>query len=354
MPDRRRTTRLSLRALSIVALVALVLLGSTPGRAAPSAAPARQGSGEMYLALGDSLGVGLLSSMPDARGYVAILHGLLEQQTGRAIVLNNLSVSGETAHSLITGGQIQAARNAITTARGNGWRVSPITIDIGGNDLRALQGADDKARETGLATFRADIAWIFDALIAATTQNGVRTSDIITMTIYNPYGGDPQIVRSDAWWVARFNAAITEEAAKREIAVADVYGRFVGKERDLTWVPLDFHANNRGHIAIAEEFWKAAGYDTTAPKLEIVAPTTGPLARSVPTFKVRASDDIGVTRVELRLDDKPLPDPVFASNLGLWVGYWDARTAPPGQHRLTVSVADAAGNTTRQDLTLTR
>jgi lysophospholipase L1-like esterase len=354
MPDRQRTTRFTLRALGTLALVALVLLGGTPGRAAPSAAPARQGIGEMYLALGDSLGVGLLSSMPDARGYVAILHGLLEQQAGHAITLRNLSVSGETAHSLIAGGQIQAAREAITEARGNGWRVSPITIDIGGNDLRALQGADDKAREAGLATFRTDIAWIFDALIAATTQNGVRTSDIVTMTVYNPYGGDPQVVRSDAWWVARFNAAIAEEAGKRDIAVADVYGRFLGKEKDLTWVPLDFHANNRGHIVMAEEFWKAAGYDTTAPKLEIVAPAAGQVARTVPTIKVRTSDDIGVTRVELRLDDKPLPDPVFASSLGLWIGYWDARAAPPGQHRLTVSVADAAGNITRQDMTLTR
>jgi lysophospholipase L1-like esterase len=292
--------------------------------------------------------------MPDARGYVAILHGLLEQQAGHAITLRNLSVSGETAHSFIAGGQLQAALAAITEANQNGWRVSPITIDIGGNDLRALQGANDQAREQGLFTFRADVGQIVDRLVAATTQNGVRTSDIITMTVYNPYGGDPTIARSDAWWVARFNAAITEEAGKRGIAVADVYNRFLGHEKDLTWVPLDFHANNDGHVAMAQEFWKAAGYDTTAPKVEVVAPATGQIARAVPTIKVRASDAIGVTSVRFLLDDKPLPDPVYASSLGLWVGYWDARAASPGQHRLTISVADAAGNTTRQDVLVTR
>ena len=72
------------------------------------------------------------------------------------------------------------------------------------------------------------------------------------MTIYNPYGGDPAVFHSQAWWVERFNAALGEEAARRDIAVAAVYERFRNNERALTWMPVDFHANNRGHRAIAE------------------------------------------------------------------------------------------------------
>lgn len=352
MPDRRSTRaplgRRCAALLLALALLGALLPGATPGRAA------RQPIGELYLALGDSLGVGLLTSMPDARGYVAQFHALLERQSGRSVALRNLSISGETARTMLRGGQLDAAQRELAEARRIGWRVSPITIDIGGNDLRALQGADNAGREAGLVAFRADIGQIFDTLVAATTIDGARTADIAAMTVYNPYGGDPGIARSDAWWVARFNAAIAEEAGRRGIAVADVFAGFLGNERALTWVPLDFHANNRGHTAIAETFWRAVAYDTVPPQLEIVAPAAGRVARGVPTIRVRASDAIGVVRVELRVDDQPLAAPLFARDLGLWIGYWDARAAAPGDHRLVVSVADAAGNVARQEITLTR
>ncbi|MFN8537949.1 MAG: GDSL-type esterase/lipase family protein [Thermomicrobiales bacterium] len=332
----------------------LTLLALPPTSAAAPSAAAPRGIGELYLALGDSLGVGLLTSTPDARGYVAQLHALLQQRAGHAVALQNLSVSGETSGTLIQSGQLTAAQQVITEARGKGWTISPITLDIGGNDLRNLQTADDKAREIGLADFRANLGKILDTLIAASTVNGARTADIAVMTIYNPYGGDPKIVRSDAWWVERFNTALVEEAQRRNVLVADVYKRFLGHERELTWVPLDFHANNLGHLAMAQTLWAAAGYDTTAPTAELLDPTSGTVRRAVPTIKVRASDDIGVTGVQFLLDDKPLPAPVYSRTLDLWVGYWDARTAPSGTHRLTITITDAAGNTTRRDATITR
>jgi lysophospholipase L1-like esterase len=336
----------------MLALAALLLLAPTPLARQGAAAP--QGIGDRYLALGDSLGVGLLASIPDTRGYVPLLHDLLERSAGRTVQLRNLSVSGETARSFISGGQLAAAQSALAEAQRAGWRVSPITIDLGGNDLRALHNADDAAREAGLAQYRANMARIFDALIAATTTNGVRQGDIVTMTIYDPAGGDPQVAHSDAWWIARFNGVLGEEAARRGIAVAPVAARFAGQERMLTWMPLDFHPNNAGHRAIAEALWGATGYDTVAPEVQIVAPSAGALPRLVPTIKIHASDAIGVTRVALRLDDQPLPDPVFARDLDLWIGYWDARAAAVGQHQLTISVSDAAGNTTTREIPLTR
>ena len=313
------------------------------------------GIGELYLALGDSLGVGFTSSLFDTRGYVPQFRGLLEQKAGHPVQLKNLSVSGETTRSILApGGQLAAALDAIKGAQGNGWRVSPITVDIGGNDLLALQDAGDAAREAGLADFRANLAQLFDRLVAATTRNGARAGDIVTMTIYNPYGGDPAVFHSQAWWVERFNAALGEEAARRDIAVAPVYERFRNNERALTWMPVDFHANNQGHRAIAEALWQVAGYDTAAPTLEIVEPAGEPLARAVATIKVRAGDDVGVARVDLLLDDKALPPPLYEPAFGLFIGYWDARAAPPGPHRLGVVAADAAGNTTRRDLTVVR
>ena len=358
-PGRRHTGR---RAALVLALLATLLTALPPSSAAaPSLSPqssvlspAPVGIGELYLALGDSLGVGLLSSLPETRGYVAQLHALLQQRAGRGIQLDNLSVSGETTRSMIVEGQLDEALRTIAAAQANGWRVSPITIDIGGNDMLALRDKTDAAREAGLADFRANVAEIFDRLVTATTRDGARTSDILTMTVYNPYAGDPAVARSLAWWAERFNAALAEEAGWRGIAVAPVYERFRGQEQALTFMPLDFHPNNRGHRAIAETFWRAAGYDTAAPTMEVLEPSGERLARAVPTIKVRASDDIGVSRVELLLDDQPLPAPLYQPALGLYVGYWDGRAASPGPHRLTVIATDAAGNTTRHDLTLAR
>jgi lysophospholipase L1-like esterase len=358
-PGHRHAGR---RVALILALVATLLTVLPPSSAAaPSLSPQSSvlspsgiGIGELYLALGDSLGVGLLSSLPETRGYVAQFHALLQQRAGRGIQLDNLSVSGETTRSMIANGQLDAALRTIAAAQANGWRVSPITIDIGGNDMLALRDKTDAAREAGLADFRANVAAIFDRVAAAITRDGARTSDILTMTVYNPYAGDPAVARSLAWWAERFNAALAEEAGWRGIAVAPVYERFRGQEQALTFVPLDFHPNNRGHRAIAETFWRAAGYDTAAPTMEVLEPSGERLARTVPTIKVRASDDIGVARVELLLDDQPLPAPLYQPALDLFVGYWDGRAAPPGPHRLTVVATDAAGNATRRDLTLAR
>jgi lysophospholipase L1-like esterase len=349
LPQRRGGFRLLATLVLILATLAL-----PPASAAAPTAAAPRGVGELYLALGDSLGVGLLTSTPDQRGYVAHLHDLLQRRAGRAVALQNLSVSGETSATLIANGQLAAAEQVIAEARGKGWTISPITVNIGGNDLRSLQAVDDTAREAGLARFRANLGQIFDTLIAAITVGGARQGDIVTMTIYNPYGGDPAIQRSDAWWVERFNAALIEEARRRDIAVADAYARFRGRERELTWVPLDFHANNRGHLAMAETLWSAAGYDTVAPAAELLDPTGGSVRRAVPTIKVRASDDIGVASVQFLLGDKPLPSPVYANALDLWIGYWDARGAPPGPHRLAIIVTDAAGNATRREATISR
>jgi acyl-CoA thioesterase I len=355
MHARTLRSRSLLRVLPALVLLTALLPGSPPqATAAPVFRPSPVGIGELYLALGDSLGVGLLSSLPETRGYVAQLHGLLQQRAGRAIQLENLSVSGETTRTMLEQGQLDAALRVIADARAHGWRVSPITVDIGGNDMLVLRDKGDAAREAGLADFRTNVAQIFDRLAEATTHDGARTGDLLTMTYYNPYAGDPTVARSLAWWAERFNAALAEEAARRDIAVAPVYERFRGQEQALTFMPLDFHANNRGHRAIAEAFWRATRYDTAAPSLEVLEPTGGTLARPVPTIKVRAGDDIGVANVELLLDDRPLPAPLYQPALGLFVGYWDARSAPPGPHRLTVIATDAAGNATRHDLTLTR
>lgn len=349
LPRRAAVTR------CLLAIVLVLALARTDQGATSAPLPGPHAIGQVYLALGDSLGVGLLSSLPETRGYVVLLQALLQRQAQATLQVRNLSVSGESTTSFLRpGGQLDAAVTAIQDAQQQRLRVSPITIDLGGNDLRALLNSNEAAREQGLATFRANLRASFDRLLAATTVNGARTSDLAIASLYNPYGGDPSIAGSDAWWVERFNSALTEEAAARDIAVAHVYERFRGHERELTWMPLDFHANNAGHVAIAEELWRATGYDTTPPALELDAPTPGQSSRPIVTVKFRASDAIGVTRVAATLDGTALPEPFFEAGFGLYVTYWDARAASPGEHRLRVTVSDAAGNATEREVTLRR
>lgn len=340
----------------LLAIVAVLLAATVAPATRPplAAAPARQGIGQLHLALGDSLSVGLLASLPDTRGYVPQFNRLLERAAGRPVALRNVSVNGETSTSLLSGSQLTAAHTAIAEARARGWRVSPLTISIGGNDVLDVQADKDAVREVALTRYRANLAQLFDGLIAATSRDGVRESDLLTMSIYNPFGGDPNLQGSDAWWVERFNAVLADEATRRDIAVARAYERFRGQEQRLTFMPLDFHPNNRGHLALAEELWRASGYDSTAPTLEIVAPVATTTGHAAPTIRVRAGDTVGVASVEARLDGALLPTPIFQPSLDLYVTYWDARAAPAGEHRLTITVTDLAGNTTRREQQLQR
>ncbi len=338
--------------LLITCLLIIVLSSGSMQPMVQAAAPAAIGN--LYLALGDSLAVGSLSSMPDTRGYVARLHALLEQSAGHPIMLRNLAVSGETTRTMINGGQLTAAQKALSDAQAAGWQVSPITLDIGGNNIRLLQGSDTATRERGLTDFRSSLAQILDTLITASTSNGTRQANIVVMNIYNPYGGDPQIANSDAWWVNRFNTALSEEVTKRSLTVADAYSRFLNHERELTWMPIDIHANNAGHLVLAEACWQALGYDTIAPTLTVIAPTAGPLAKDILTIKLRATDQIGVTQVEFQINDQRLPPPRYNRELDLWIGYWNARTAPPGPYRLVITATDAGGTVATQTIDLTR
>lgn len=342
---RARAPRALLRVLALA--VCLGALGGLPSAAAARGAAGFEAPGRiggMYLALGDSLAAGYSTSQPATRGYVALFHDLLVKESNRPLEVKNLSVPGETVSSLLYGGQLAAAEHVLRDALARGRVVSPITMNIGGNDVRALRAADDAGREAGLANFRRDLALLFDRLVAATTVAGQRQSDILTMTIYNPYGGDPNTKGSDAWWLARFNRALVEVSADRAIVVAPAADAFDNQKRRLTWMPADFHPNNTGHVVLARALWKASGYDRQPPTLELWNGDELRSARRFVTVKFRAADNVGVASVRAQVDGQALPAPLFQRAIDAYVTYWDATTAAKGPHELTLTAADAAGN----------
>ena len=83
----------------------------------------------------------------------------------------------------------------------------------------------------------------------------------------------------------------------------------------------------------------APGADTTAPTVTLSAPAT---ANRTTTLTANASDNVGVTQVEFRLDGAALGTATAAP----YSFNWDTSTAADGAHVLTAVASDAAGNST--------
>jgi lysophospholipase L1-like esterase len=252
----KHTALLIAAALLCAAVLALTLAWrrqAEPDKVAPKAYSPR-GPGDVYLSLGDSLATGLRLADPARESYVALLAAQLEPLgTSRHL---NLAVAGATSGSLLER-QVPEALARIEQFRTEGLRVSPISLDIGGNDLRAVEQAPDPEREQALASLARNLSDALDRLREAAPD-----ADLVVMTYYDPYGGDPGVPNSDAAWVARLNTTIREAAERRGVAVADVYAAFGGGlSYQYTNILLgDVHANRQGHAVIAEQYWRALQY----------------------------------------------------------------------------------------------
>lgn len=245
----------------ILALVALVVTSAWHWSRLPTAARPYTpvGQGEVYLALGDSLAAGFVVSQP-TDAYVARISTALRRR--KPIEVRNFAVPGETSASMLRR-QIPQAVAYIEDQQAQGLRVSPITLDIGGNDARAAERGSTEDRQHIITAIEANIGTALDQLIAATTTpTGQRSSDIAIMTYYNPFPGDAQDEATPAYWSAQLNAAITRVAQARGVAVADVAGAFEGgKVYRYTYIASgDIHANSDGHGLIAERFLEALQY----------------------------------------------------------------------------------------------
>lgn len=83
--------------------------------------------------------------------------------------------------------------------------------------------------------------------------------------------------------------------------------------------------------------------DTTAPSVSITAPTSGASVSGATSVAATASDNVGVTGVQFKLDGTVLGSLIKASP---YTYSWDTKTVANGNHILTAIATDAAGNTT--------
>jgi lysophospholipase L1-like esterase len=266
--------RLALRVflVTVVASISLLIPRSHGGAAAATTV----GSRAYYLALGDSLAYGYQPSFDWTHGYADDLFAHF-QPTSKMLV--NLSCLGETTTTFISGGcpywfirktlysgsQLSAAMSFIANHPG---QVSPVTIDIGGNDILPLVNTSTCTVASNWTTVLAAFDRNFTFILASLQHALKGSGDLASMIYYDPYQNvcarNPDILSK----VELFDLHIAADSASFGARVANVFGAFGGPttpNRNLctdTWMCSvnDIHATTHGYSVIASAFDAALGY----------------------------------------------------------------------------------------------
>ncbi len=91
------------------------------------------------------------------------------------------------------------------------------------------------------------------------------------------------------------------------------------------------------------------GGDTTAPTVSITAPSNGATVSGTVTVSASASDNVGVDRVEFRVDGALK----FTDYSAPYSFNWDTTTASNGGHTVSATAFDAAGNSNADSISVT-
>lgn len=248
------------------------------------------GEPRYYLALGDSLAVGVQPDAtgqlkPTPQGYADDLHSLFRTFLPD-LQLVKLGCSGETTTSMITGQGTKCLypagsqlRQAIAFLQANPNRVALITIDIGGDNLlgclRLDAPIDPACIVNATSTAANDLAQILATL--RTFASGAR---IVGMNYNDPlvaaavFGQAGQALAAFSLQATSlFNQALESVYGVFDVPVADVAAKFrtnmtsvnfvnVGLALTWTWMAAppprgpDVHPNAIGYWAIASAFVK--------------------------------------------------------------------------------------------------
>jgi lysophospholipase L1-like esterase len=272
-----------LRIFAIIAAATGLLISTTSVSAASEKFnPPKQ----YYLALGDSLAYGyqqgkfaLQATTPPHQvspasfpGYVGAFADKLETLRP-GIETFNFGCPGETTASYFVGchfsavdgwplhdpyaGSQEAAALDFLAARPG--QVSPITLDLGANDLiRCQTTPDPSCVPTTLAQVEANLDRALGEIRSAAPN-----AEIIVMTYYNPYA---LAVQGSNEVTAALNQAIMAAAAAHRVRVADAFTPINAGPATLCALTLvctpihDIHASDAGYAVIAQQFWTASGY----------------------------------------------------------------------------------------------
>src|SRR5258708_5571081 len=274
-----RTSPLLRLCIPVILAFSLVMLFAPSAFASTKAYRALIGPSHYYAAAGDSLAFGYQPNLNWADGYSNYFYSNLQSHGEQDY--DNYACPGETSATFINGGcpysylkkafyfgaQLPAVVSAIKAHPG---QVSPVTLDIGANDLLPDINTSNC---TVSANWTSDLAkvdanltgTILPQLVAALTVNGRVTGDILLMGYYDPYQNTcPNSVQD----IEQINQHLQNDAGSSATFV-DVFDAFGGATTpnpnlcNYTWICSSFHdihARNAGYSVMASAFEQASGY----------------------------------------------------------------------------------------------
>ena len=278
--SRRRMFTLSAFSLALALVVSLFLAPGVAHAARPKAS-SLVGPKTYYLALGDSLAFGFQPNLDWSHSYPTQWYSSnLSKHHVKSYT--NYGCNGETSNTFINGGcpydyalhdyylgpQLDAA---VSFLKAHPGAVSPVSLDIGANDLlpdiNSSTCAISSTWSTDLATLDTNLTQtILPQLIAALTVNGVRTGDLVMMNYYDPY---QNICPVSLTYVETLNQHLASDAAQFNVPVSDVFTAFGGATMPNpnictdTWmcsIYTNIHATTTGYGVIANAFAETTGY----------------------------------------------------------------------------------------------
>ena len=266
--------------LSLLSLLLFLFLTFAPAAfASPSTSRTLNGPSKRYLALGDSLAFGFQPDLDFSHGYADDFYSNLKGHGVQSLA--NMGCPEETSNTFINGGcpyaylhkypysgaQLAAAVAYLKLYKG---QVSPVTLDIGANDLL---GDINTSNCTISANFNTDLATldnnltktILPQLTAAMTVSGKVTGDLVMMNYYDPY---QNICPNTVSTIQTINQHLTSDVSGYG-TIVNVFDSFGGATTpnpnicNYTWMCSIFkniHAKTKGYSVIANTFESGTGY----------------------------------------------------------------------------------------------
>jgi lysophospholipase L1-like esterase len=263
------------RVLPALALAGVLAVAVAACSAAPQSAPARhKPPASYYLALGDSLAVGVQpdvagTSVETRSGYADQLYATL-RRSHPGLRLVKLGCPGETTVTMMKGGictypggsQLAAAASFLRAHRA---RVSLVTIDIGAND------ADGCVTRLSFGNFASCLTRSVPQVTTNLTKilTRLRQADpkahIIAMSYYLPALAQwrdgligKAIARVSEMTIAGYNVLLNRVYTTYRVRVADVFGAFHTADFGQQVTVPGFGTLPRNVAAICQWTWECA------------------------------------------------------------------------------------------------
>lgn len=307
-------------------------------------------------------------------------HGTKVAGTAAAASNNALGVASVAGGAMILPGRISDSSGyatfskmaaAVTWAADNGARVANLSYS-GARGSTTVQSAGQYLKNKGGLLIVSggnagveETAAPSDALIAvsATTSSDVKASwssygsyiDVAApgASIYTTTKGGGYGSVSGTSFASPATAGVVAlmMAANPALSPDDVAKHLFATAVDLGTAGFDnYYGHGRIDAAAAVEAVKGSvAVDTAAPTASVVSPTGGSTVKGVVTVDIGATDNVGVSRVELLINGSKIASDTTAP----YAFSWDSTNLVDGDAKITAQAYDAAGNSASHSVTVT-